>query len=138
MAMSTTLNEDQALQLAKAFKTAALSVSSFTVEHWAQLSPAERDKLNSLEWSLFNGSEDCINLATILALDDLESVLRDISNATKAATDAVKTINSVKAAISIAASTLTLASAVLSKNPQGIASAVKDLYDEIEKASTNG
>jgi len=131
--MSTKLTKKQALDLAKAFKASALSVGTYTVEHWAELPPSERERLNSIEWSLFNASEDMINLATQLALDDLEAVLENIEKATKAATNAIKKIETTKKAVSIAAGLLTLASAIMSKSPSAILSALKDIADEIRK-----
>ena len=74
-----------------------------------------------------------INLATQLALDDLEAVLENIEKATKAATNAIKKIETTKKAVSIAAGLLTLASAIMSKSPSAILSALKDIADEIRK-----
>jgi hypothetical protein len=131
--MITKLSKEQALELAKIFKMSALTVGNYTVEHWAELTTPKREQLNSLEWSLFNASEDMINLAGQLALDDLEAVLEKIGKATRAATKAIKKIEITKKAISIAAALLTLASAIVSKSPGAILGALNDIVDEVRK-----
>jgi hypothetical protein len=131
--MITKLNREQALELAKIFKISALTVGNYTVKHWAELTSSQRERLNSMEWSLFNASEDMINLEAQLALDDLEAVLEKIEKATRAATNAIKKIETTKKAISIAAALLTLASAIMSKSPGAILGALKDIVNEVRK-----
>ena len=75
--MSTKLTKKQALELAKVFKASALSVGNYTVEHWAELTSFQREQLNSIEWSLFNASEDMINLATQLATSSRQDLCHE-------------------------------------------------------------
>lgn len=130
----STLTRPQALELAKSFKVTALAVGEKTVSSWDQLSPKERDELNSLEWSLFNASEDMLTLATALALDDLQGTLDQIKSATKKAQNAVKKINNIRAVLTVAGAAVSLAASVLSKDPSAIFNGLKDLGEETVKA----
>lgn len=130
--MSDPFTADQALEMARAFKKSALAIGRFTIARWQELSPAERKELNHNEWKLFHASEDLINRASKLELDDLEKSLKSIVSATEKANRAVKNVTSVKKAVSIAASLVALADAVMSKSPSATARGLRRVYDELK------
>ncbi len=130
--MSDPLTAEQALKIAGVFKTSALAVGRFTIAHWQELSPAERKELNHNEWNLFHASEDFINRASEIELDGLEKSLKSIVSAAEKANRAVKNVTSVKKAVSIAASLVALADAMMSKSPGATARGLKRVYDELK------
>lgn len=131
--MSTRLSANQALEMARAFKMSALAVGQYTIVHWNRLSKAERDELNSREWSLFNASEDFINLATELELKGLERTLPGVVAATEEANRALEKVGSARKAIAVAASLVTLAGAITSRSPSAVAGGLKRVRYELRR-----
>lgn len=126
------LTKDQAHVLARQFKELAGAVSEKTIEFWNNLSDAQRQQLNDLEWSLFNASEDMLTLATKLALDDLEPALESIRRGAAKAKTVIRRVDKIKKVIEVAAAAVTLAAAIVSKNPSAIFDATKALKATVE------
>jgi hypothetical protein len=127
------ITSQEALDLAKLFKEAALALGQFQLSQWDSLSKNERRRLTDDEYTLLDHSQNLITYAVGVMLDDAQASLDQIKNATTAANQAIKTINDIEKVIAVSAALVTLGAAIYSGNPSGVADAVTGLVGTVGK-----
>lgn len=121
----------EALQLAKDYNESANAIGDFRLKNWDKLSAEDRLVLGNTGRTLLDHSQDLITYAVGKILDDTQASLNDIRKATADANQTIKTINDIKKVISIGAALVSLAAAIYTENPSGIAQAVKDVVSAV-------
>ena len=121
------ITASQALQLAKDYNQSANNIGDFRLRNWETLSAEDRLVLGNTGRTLLDHSQDLITYAVGKTLDDTQASLNDIRKATADANQTIKTINEIKKVINIGAELVTLAAAIYTESPSGIASALKTL-----------
>jgi hypothetical protein len=121
----------QALQLAKDYNVSANAIGDFRLKNWDKLSAEDRLVLGNTGRTLLDHSQDLITYAVGKLLDDTQASLDDIRRATADANQTIKTINDIKKVISIGAALVSLAAAIYTENPSGIADAVKSVASTV-------
>jgi len=129
------LTADEAFDLACRFRELAKQVGDTRIDKWDDLKPAQRQELEDQEWDLLGQAMSMRTKAVGLALDESGPSLAKIIRTTDDARKAIKALSDVGKAIDIAATAVTLAAAVLSKDPPAIAKNAKALYDEVQEAT---
>jgi len=122
-----TITAEQAVDLARSFHSACVQVGLYRFENYSTMSKAEREAIERSQWDLLNASMDMTTRAVGLRLDEIGQSVVGLNTAVKRATTAIKTIESVKKAINIAAVVVDLSLAIMSKNPQGVLQSVSKL-----------
>ena len=122
----------QALQLAKDYNQSSNDIGDFRLKNWDKLSAEERLVLGNIGRTLIDHSQDLVTYAVGKILDDTQASLADIRKATADANRTIKTIIEIKKVIAIGAALVTLAAAIYTENPTGIASAVKDVVNAVK------
>ena len=117
----------QALQLAKDYNESANAIGDFRLKNWDKLSAEDRLVLGNAGRTLLDHSQDLITYAVGKILDNTQASLADIRKATAGANQTIKTINDIKKVISIGAALVSLAAAIYTENPSGIADAVESV-----------
>ena len=125
--MSLTANE--ARDLARRFHELANALGSYRFDNWNGLKPAERQKLESDEWTLLNQSVDLVNYAIGITLDDAEANLAELAKATGRAKNAIKKIKTVRRVIEIGTAAVVFGAAIISRSPSAIGTALGKLND---------
>ena len=123
------ISKDQARELAKTFRDLSNQLGDFRFKNWADLSLAQRQRIEDAEWTLLNYSSDFITSAVGIALSDIQADLKAISDATAKAKKVIATINTVKDVLKVTAALIALGGAIASQNPSAIASAAGDLFN---------
>jgi hypothetical protein len=126
----------QALQLAKDYNESSNAIGDFRLKNWDKLSAEDRLVLGNTGRTLLDHSQDLITYAVGKILDDTQASLNDIRKATADANQTIKTINEIKKVISIGAALVTLAAAIYTENPSGIASALKGVISVVSSNSS--
>ncbi len=121
----------QALELAKDYNRSANLIGDFRIKNWNRLSDEDRLVLGNTGRTLLDQSQDLITCAVGKILDDTQASLNDIKHATADANETIKTIEDIKKVINIGAALVTLAAAIYTENPTGIANAVKNLISAV-------
>jgi hypothetical protein len=125
------ITADDALDLAKAFKEAALALGNRQIDDWDALSSADRAMMTQEEFALLDISQRLITSAVGKILDDAQASLDQLKKATAEAKSAVDTIQNTKKIIDIATALITLGAAITVGNPGGIVSALGSLNTAI-------
>ena len=128
----TKLSKQDAIALAKLFKEAALALGNFQLDNWESLSKSERRDLTDEEYSLLDHSQNLVTYAVGVMLDDAQTSLEEIKQATAKANQAIQSVKNVKKAIEVAAALVTVGAAIHAGNPGGIASAVANVARAIK------
>jgi hypothetical protein len=115
------LNAENAFQLARTFREVAKQIGDTRTGKWDSLTPDQRQTLENEEWDLLSSSMSMRTKAVGIVLEDTKTSLAKIVRVTDHARKAIKTLENVRAAIGIASTVVTLAAAILSKDPQAIA-----------------
>ncbi|HTY78106.1 MAG TPA: hypothetical protein VMI34_09840 [Candidatus Bathyarchaeia archaeon] len=123
------LTSADAFKLSKAFHDLSVAIGEYRFGHWDTLSDDARKTLEDEEWSLLNASSDMITKAVGLALDESDPGAQKVQAAAAAAQKAVKTVKDVGKVINIAAASVGLAAAIMSKDPGAIAKNAKAVLD---------
>jgi hypothetical protein len=118
------LTSDQAFALALAFHDLANEIGNYRFRVHEELTPAERKRLQDLQFDVLNASTQFNALSLSLGLDELQETLDDIGAATAKMQKAIKKIKNVQQIIKIATAAVTLGGAIVSMNPGAIASAI--------------
>ena len=134
---TTKITAEQARELAKDYNESANIIGDFRLTNWDRLSPEERLVLGNSGRTLLDHSQDLITYAVGKILDDTQASLNQIRNATADANRAIKKIDDIKKVINIAAALVTLAAAIYTENPAGIANALKGLGSAVGKQAAN-
>ena len=121
------LSAQQVRELSKHFFSVAQSLTQFREAHWSALTKAEHQQLSRLQWSVYNSTDDLLALSAVMALDEVQETLNQISQATAQARQTINTTEDVNKVIGIATQVIRLGGAVLSQSPLAIIGALADL-----------
>lgn len=114
----------QANELANNFLDLAQAIGDFRYNNWDNLSVFDNQRLGNFQWALLNYGEDMLALSTTLVMDDVQGSLSEISQITSEIKTSVKNLQNIQKGIDVAAATVTLAAAIISKKPQAILESV--------------
>jgi ABC-type dipeptide/oligopeptide/nickel transport system ATPase component len=128
------LTADDAFQLARNFREVAKQIGDTRTGKWDTLTPDQRQTLENEEWDLLSSSMSMRTKAVGIVLEEAKTSLAKIVRVTDQARKAIKTLENVRAAIGIASAVVTLAAAILSKDPQAIAKASQTLLGQVKEA----
>jgi hypothetical protein len=128
------LTADDAFQLARNFREVAKQIGDTRTGKWDALTPDQRQTLENEEWDLLSSSMSMRTKAVGIVLEEAKTSLAKIVRVTDHARKAIKTLENVRAAIGIASTVVTLAAAILSKDPQAIARASQTLLGQVKEA----
>jgi hypothetical protein len=128
------ITADEAFELAATFRELAKQVGDTRLDKWDSLTPQERQQLENEEWDLLAASMSMRTKAVGIVLDATGPSLIKIQRTTDDARKAIKKLAQVRKAIAITATAVTLAAAILSKDPQAIAKNAEALYDQVKEA----
>ena len=120
---------EEARELAELFRDLSVQLGDYRFSNWATLPSGERKNIEDAEWSLLNASSDFTTIAVGIELENLESDLKKIERATNKARRAIKIATTVKNVLKVATAAISLAGAIMSKNPESILTAAKDLFE---------
>jgi hypothetical protein len=123
------LTADQAFELSKAFRSIAIAIGNFREDNFETLKPAQMKRLEELEFDVLNDSTKFNQLSLSLSLDDLQSTLDRIGDATAKAQRAITNLENVDKVIRIASATITLGAAIVSMNPGAIIGSIGNIVD---------
>jgi hypothetical protein len=128
------LTANDAFELARNFREVAKQVGDTRTGKWDTLTPDQRQTLENEEWDLLSSSMSMRTKAVGIVLEEAKTSLAKIVRVTDHARKAIKTLENVRAAIGIASAVVTLAAAILSKDPQAIAKASQTLIGQVKEA----
>ena len=129
------LTSDQAYELSEQFTLFSEAIENYRYENWDDLSEEERTELERIEWSLMNASSEMVTTAIDLNLDETELSFQQLCDTTQNAQDAIKKINTVRKVITIAATAVSLAGAILVNDYKAV---FKDAQKLIKLSRNNG
>jgi hypothetical protein len=120
------ITKEQARDIAKQFLDLSHNLGAYRFNNWDTLSQSQRQTIEDIEWDLLNYSSSFTTTAVGIALNDMETDLKAISDATVKAKQVIQTIETVKKVIKVASALVVLGGAIASQNPSAIASAAVD------------
>lgn len=121
------LTPEQARALAASFHDLASSVADYRFRRWDDLTPKERSRLESVQWTLLNASSDFSTQAIELTLDSSGPSVARLVAATAALEKKMQALETAGKVLAIAALAVKLAAAIVTENPAAIASALGDI-----------
>lgn len=119
------LTAQEAFDLSKQFRDFAIALGNYRFANWQSLTSTQRRDIEDEEWSLINASSDMITKAVGLALDESKSSIKLINKSVRKAKRSIKKLKKVSQIITIAAATVGLGAAIVSKDPGSIAKNAK-------------
>ena len=123
------LTSEEAFDLARQLRGAAVDIGNYRFKHWDELGKARREKLEVLEWDLAVGAMQTTTAGVGLALEEVDTSLTALRDATGKARKAIKTLEDVRKVIKVATALVGLAAAVASKDPVAVAKNAKKVYE---------
>lgn len=123
------LNAQQANELAANFLGLAQAIGDYRFNNWKALSRTDNQRLGNMQWSILNSGEDMLALSSNLVMTDVQGSLMQISTITVQIRARLQKMANVQKAINIAATLVTLASAIISKSPGGIVDGIQAVQD---------
>jgi len=130
-----TLTDDQLTSIAQQFHDLAVSIGQFRLDQiHAGLSLDDPGivQLLGLQWSLLNAASSFALQAAQVTLADADRAANQIASATKAANDAIKTLNVVNKVVTIGSAAGVLAAAIMTGNMTQIGTAAKGVLTAIK------
>jgi len=127
-------SDDQLTSIAQQFHDLSVIVGQFRLERihgGLPLADPGIVQLLSLQWSLLNTSSSFYLQAAQLTLADADQAAIQIVAATKDATAAIQTLQTVNKVINIGSAAAVLAAAIMSGDMKPIANAAKGVYTAI-------
>lgn len=120
------LTQDQARGLADSFFEISKAVGDYRFAHFDDSTLDQRKALHSLQQQLSNQSNHFTAEAVEITLDDLRPTLDRIHQITGQVNKAIRTLDDIRAVITIATNVVSLGAAIASGDPAAIASAIQD------------
>jgi hypothetical protein len=121
------LSAADAFSIGKQLLDAHDVVHDYFVDNWGKLSPADRDRLQSVAITLYQNASDVISHGVGAVIDDLQASVAGITGVTGKVENALKTIKDVKKVIEVATALVGLAAAIPTGNIGTIVAAGKQL-----------
>ena len=126
------LTSQEALSLSKQFRDLSVSLGNYRFDNWQTLTPTQRRDIEDEEWSLSIAASDMITKAVGLALDESKSSIKLITKSVRKAKRSIKKLKKVRQIIALAAATVGLGAAIVSKDPGAIAKNAKLVLNAAE------
>ena len=120
----TEISPEDARKLAREYYLLAVSLGKRRFKDWDKLSPAERQEIESREWTLLTFSSDMTSRAMIAVAGDIERSVQDIAAATQSLRKAIERADDARSMIRDATRAISLAGAIFSGNAAAIAGAL--------------
>jgi len=111
--------------LAQSFRDMAQTTSDFLHAQWANLDPNDRQQVHDNVFDLLLRSDDLEALAGVLDLDSASTSAAQLTAATQQASQFLEKVADLKKAVSLVAAGLSLATAIVSKDPKAIVASLK-------------
>lgn len=121
------ITADQAFDLADGLRDCSVAIGDHLYANWDTLTPSLRRDLEREEIDLRTFATRVRVRAVGIVLDDVDASVSRLKKATKDATEVITRIKDAKRALEIGTAVVTLAGAIVSENPQAIASALQGL-----------
>jgi ABC-type transporter Mla subunit MlaD len=125
------LTAEQASNLAKEFLSLEEAIADYRFVQRQKLSVKADAQLEKLQETLMINGQDLLADSTNLMMKDVSSSLEKISGITEGIKKSIRKITRVQDVIDLLAQTVSLASAVISRNPQAISKAISALEAKI-------
>ena len=122
-----TLTAQQANELSTHFLTIAEAIGAYRYQHFDNLLKAENQQIKDLHTAILNYADQLYTLSATLVIDDVEAALYTIAAVTTEIKSTYKILQNVQKAINVAAASVTLGEAILSRDPKEVIKAVKGL-----------
>jgi hypothetical protein len=121
----------QVTELANYFTAISRAIGEFceakNLTH--EISPEDNERLSEIQWELSNDADEFYTESAGLVMEDVASALATIKDVTTQIQSTYKALKDIQRAIYIAATAITLCTAILSQNPKTIVSAIQGLSD---------
>lgn len=123
---TTTLNAEQAFEIAKKYYELAVEVGNYRFQHWNDLNEGERRELEDAEWTLSNYSSDFNYRSIVLLVNAAETkkAVAGIKSSTEKMTAAIASLNNIRKVIKIVTAAVTLGAAIITGHPLAIGEAI--------------
>ncbi len=125
------LTSDQAFALSRAFHGISVEIGNYRFSNFDNLTPAQRRRLEDLQFDVLNDSTKFNALSISGVLDDMQGALDRIHQTTERMNDAIKRLNDANRVIKIATAAVTLGAAIVSANPAAIVTAVTGAIESV-------
>jgi hypothetical protein len=89
------------------------------------------NQLAALRSDILKTGEDILALSTSLVMDDVQTSLEQINNLTSQIKGTVENLKNIQKGINIAASIVTLGTAIISMNPESVINAINGITDTL-------
>jgi hypothetical protein len=126
-----TLTPQQATDLANNFLGLARAIGYFRFKNWNRLTKSEKKVLAAFRSDILKTGEDILALSTSLVMDDVQTSLEQINNLTLQIKGTVENLKNIQKGINIAASIVTLGTAIISMNPESVINAINGITDTL-------
>lgn len=126
------LNDQDAQNLATAFREAAKAIGDYLYARWHDLAPADSSSLGQMYVTLKNTVAHLPTHAAGIVIDEGQASLAGLLGAAKEATDAFRDITDAKKAIAITTALIDLAAAI----PAGKNETIVATFKNLQKATS--
>ncbi len=125
------LTAQEARRIAATFRRLSSALGEYRFDQWDALTEEERQRIESIEWTLLNYSSDFIADAIVITADQLEDVRPDIDRAVDAINEVTGRIGDARTLITIATKATAFGASVATGNLGAIAEAAAGLVEEV-------
>jgi hypothetical protein len=126
------LTSQQVNELANHFLAMAEEISNYRYKNFEKLSKEENKQLKESHSDLLDKCDELYTLSASLVLEDVQTALSSINSITTEIKATYTTLVNIQKAINVAASVVTLASSVLSKDPKAIGGSITALVNTLK------
>jgi hypothetical protein len=125
------LTAGQAIALSDHLFALNQSIEEFRFDKTRNLSPEQKKELDDSMDKIAVAGQEVLALSVTLVMNDAQAALLQIQQITEQMSDTFRYLKSIQKAIDVATSVVTLASAIVAKNPDDIASALSELSNRL-------
>ena len=122
-----TLTSSQLTALADNFLLFAQAVGNYRYVNSGKLNDAQNTLIKNAHYQLLDFADDLYTASAKVSIDDADGALKTIEDITQQMNDTYQFLAKVQKAIDVATAGLNLGTALFSKDPQAIATAVSGL-----------
>jgi hypothetical protein len=123
------ITSNQLTELGDRFLEFGQAVGNYRIENRRILSDNQNDQIKLFHIQLLNYADDLYTTSATLIINDVGNSLDTIKDVTTEIYQTYNQLRNVQKAINVAAAGITLASAIFTKNPENISSAIVHLKD---------
>ncbi len=123
------LTSEQANQLSNNFLGLAQAVGDYRFENWKNLSEEENKQIANFQWSLLNYAEDILAFSVTLVMEEVAESLNKIRSVTEDIKSTLHKLKNIQKVINIAAASVTLGAAIISKDTKAIGEGIKKIVE---------